>query len=318
MSILLGNGGLRNVKEIYVGVGGSARKVKEGYVGVDGVSRLFYRAAPPLPPIGTTLEQCTWAEIRQIADAGKAAEYFKPGDTKAVHLKGTASKLSLDITYYVYILGFDHNLANDQSAKNTIDFGTWKDEGGKDICLMSGYNDDSDFFMNPKIYGNEGGWKSSHMRYAVLGSTDTEDGDAGASAATDPVANTLMSCLPEDLRAVMKPMTVWTDNTGGRAAGAENVTSTVDYLPLLAEYELFGSDDNANEDEASKQAQYDYYKDGAAAVKYRSDSTGSAVFCWERSPRAYNSDMFCCVGTKGNAGTSSAHYSCGVAPVFRV
>lgn len=48
MSILLGNGGVKNVKEIYVGVDGKPRKVKEGYVGVDGVPRKFYTSSKTL------------------------------------------------------------------------------------------------------------------------------------------------------------------------------------------------------------------------------------------------------------------------------
>ena len=310
MSILLGNGGLRNVKEIYVGVGGSPRKVKEGYVGIGGVPRKFYSAEKPL-------NDYTWAEIRQIADAGLASQYFKVGDTKSVLLKGTASKLSLNTTYYVYILGFDHNLANDQSAKNTIDFGTFKDASGKDICLMSGYNDDSDFYMNTSPT-NAGGWKNSYMRNTILGSTKAANGNAGTDTATSPKANTLMSCLPAELRAVMKPMTIYTDNVGGGSDSASNVTATVDYLPLLAEYELFGSNSYANTNETSHQTQYEYFRDGGSKVKYRSDSTGSAPRWWERSPYRNHSDSFCLVGTNGNAYNYSAGYSYGVAPAFRV
>ena len=310
MAIYLGNGGVRQVKEIYVGVGGSPRKVKEGYVGIGGVPRKFYSAEKPL-------NDYTWAEIRQIADAGKAAEYFKPGDTKAVHLKGTASKLSLDITYYVYILGFDHNQANDQSAKNTIDFGTWKDESGKDICLMSGYNDDSDFYMNTS-HTNAGGWKNSYMRNTILGSTKAANGNAGTDTATSPKANTLMSCLPAELRAVMKPMTIYTDNVGGGSDSASNVTATVDYLPLLAEYEIFGSNSYANTNETSRQTQYEYFRDGRSKVKHRSDSTGSTATWWERSPRRDGSGRFCSVYGDGGADTSGAGYSYGVAPAFRV
>lgn len=57
MSILLGNSGIRNVKEIYIGVNGNAKKVKEGYVGVGGVPKLFYKAGTPIGnlPVGNTV-----------------------------------------------------------------------------------------------------------------------------------------------------------------------------------------------------------------------------------------------------------------------
>ena len=293
-----------------MGVGGSPRKVKEGYVGIGGVPRKFYSAEKPL-------NDYTWAEIRQIADAGLASQYFKVGDTKSVLLKGTASKLSLNTTYYVYILGFDHNLANDQSAKNTIDFGTFKDASGKDICLMSGYNDDSDFYMNTSPT-NAGGWKNSYMRNTILGSTKAANGNAGTDTATSPKANTLMSCLPAELRAVMKPMTIYTDNVGGGSDSASNVTATVDYLPLLAEYELFGSNSYANTNETSHQTQYEYFRDGGSKVKYRSDSTGSTAYWWGRSSYRNDSHYFCGVSDAGGAGSTSAGFSYGVAPAFRV
>ena len=308
MSILIGTGGAKSVKEIYIGVNGQPREVKEGHVGVGGTAKLFYSAAPPLPPKGKALNEYTWEEIRQIADAGKAAEYFKVGDTKAVHLKGTASKLTLDATYYVYILGFDHNLTNDSNAKNTVDFGTFKDANGKDLCLVSGYNNDSDFYMN-KSSTNAGGWKSSYMRSSILG---------GDGSATFPEANTLMSCLPQDLRAVMKPMFVWTDNVGNKSTGSDAVTVTFDYLPLLAEYEVFGTNSYANANEPKRQAQYAYFKDGGSKVKYRSDSTGSTIDWWVRSPYRTNGESFRTVKSNGSAGSSYAEYSCGVAPIFRV
>ena len=50
-----------------------------------------------------------------------------------------------------------------------------------------------------------------------------------------------MAALPADLRAVMKPITKYTDNIGGGTNDAGNVTASVDYLPLLAEKEIFGS-----------------------------------------------------------------------------
>lgn len=57
----------------------------------------------------------------------------------------------------------------------------------------------------------------------MLGSTNTNDGDATATTATNPVANTLMAALPSDLRAVMQPMTIYTDNTGGGSGNASYV-----------------------------------------------------------------------------------------------
>ena len=134
--------------------------------------------------------------------------------------------------------------------------------GGTDICLVDGnYNSYSTngtkyFNMNHSSNTNAGGWKGCDLRYDVLGSTNTNDGDATATTATNPVANTLMAALPSDLRAVMQPMTIYTDNTGGGSDNASYVTKTTDYLPLLAEYEIFGTRTYANSAEKNYPAQF--------------------------------------------------------------
>ena len=127
-----------------------------------------------------------------------------------------------------------------------------------------------------------------------------------------------MAALPSDLRAVMQPMTIYTDNTGGGSDNASYVTKTTDYLPLLAEYEIFGTRTYANSAEKNYQAQYAYYSAGNSKVKYRHSATGSAAWWWGRSPFYGNGGYFCFVDTGGNANYTGARFSNGVAPAFRV
>ena len=266
------------------------------------------------------LNENTWETISGVSADSTGASYWAVGDRKAVAVSGTVGTQSVSGTYYVYIIGFNHNGATG------IDFGTFKTalSGGTDICLIdAGYgnnytNGTKYFNMNHSSNTNSGGWKGCDLRYDVLGSTNTNDGDATATTATNPVANTLMAALPSDLRAVMKPMTIYTDNTGGGSNTASNVTASVDYLPLLAEYEIFGTRSYANSSEQNHQAQYAYYSAGNSKVKYRHSATSSAAWWWERSPNYGNSSAFCCVYTNGNAYSNSAGYSNGVAPAFRV
>ena len=265
-----------------------------------------------------TLNDNSWAAIHSVSGTG--ASYWAVGDRKAVAVSGTVGTQSVSGTYYVYIIGFNHNGATG------IDFGTFKTalSGGTDICLIdAGYgnnytNGTKYFNMNHSSNTNSGGWKGCDLRYDVLGSTNTNDGDATATTATNPVANTLMAALPSDLRAVMKPMTIYTDNTGGGSNTASNVTASVDYLPLLAEYEIFGTRSYANSSEQNHQAQYAYYSAGNSKVKYRHSATSSAAWWWERSPYYDNSNTFCFVNTNGFANYNHAWYSIGVAPAFRV
>lgn len=274
--------------------------------------------------VNTTLNNNSWDIISHVSSQSLGDSYWAVGDRKAVTVNGTVGTQAINGTYYVYILGFDHNSSREGTG---ITFGTFKTalSGGTDICLVdSHYNDYSTtggqkwFNMNHSSNTNSGGWKGCDLRYDVLGSTNSNNNDAGTTTATSPVSGTLMAALPSDLRAVMKPMTIYTDNTGGGSNTASYVTASVDYLPLLAEFEIFGTRSYANSAEQNYQQQYQYYKNGNSKVKYRHSSTSSTAYWWERSPYYYNSSTFCFVNTNGNAGNSSARFSYGLAPAFRV
>lgn len=273
--------------------------------------------------VSSVLNENDWSVIKSVADASQGANYWAVGDRKAVTVNGTVGTQAINGTYYVYILGFDHNSSREGTG---ITFGTFKTalSGGTDICLVdSHYNDYSTggqkwFNMNHSSNTNSGGWKGCDLRYDVLGSTNSNNNDAGTTTATSPVSGTLMAALPSDLRAVMKPMNIYTDNTGGGSNTASYVTKSVDYLPLLAEYEIFGTRSYANSAEQNYQAQYQYYKNGNSKVKYRHSSTSSTAYWWERSPSYNYSNSFCIVGTSGGANDGYARYSYGLAPAFRV
>ena len=292
-------------------------------------------------PTKRALNDQTWAEIRQVSDAGKGSEYWNVGDRKGILVNGTVGTLAINTTLYVYILGFNHNSAKEGTG---IHFGTFKSAltNGTDLCLVDSYYGSYQSYNGTKYFQmnhwgsssnyntNYGGWKACDMRYDILGSTNKAPSgygaqkttsvvgyDAPTNTATSPVANTLMAALPSELRAVMKPITKYTDSVGNSSNVAGNVTASVDYLPLLAEFEIFGTRSYANQYEQNSQVQYDYYKSGNSKVKYRHSSTGSAAVWWERSPSYYASN-FCIVTTNGNAGNNGASCSYGLAPAFMV
>ena len=288
-------------------------------------------------PTKKALNDQTWAEIRQVSDAGQGSSYWSVGDRKAVLVNGTVGTLAVNQTLYVYILGFNHNSAKEG---NGIQFGTFKTalSGGTDVCLVDGsynsYKTDGSKIFNMNHWGNYnyGGWKACDLRYDILGSTNkapvnygkaraTSDTgyDAPTNTATSPVANTLMAALPADLRAVMKPITKYTDNKGNSSDVAANVTSSLDYLPLLAEQEIFGGNRTySNQYEKNSQVQYAYYSAGNSKVKYRHSATGSTAYWWERSPYYGSGNSFCFVYANGNATYNYARYSYGLAPAFMV
>ena len=238
-----------------------------------------------------TVANSTWDNIKTISEAGNAASYFAVGDVKSIRLNGTVqgftfSNLAID----AFILGFNHN--SGREGNNRIHWLIGK-IGGKDVALCdSQYNSSGSsagFRMN-QSNTNSGGWNGSYMRKTVLGNSGTP---------SSPPANSLLAALPSDLRAVMKGTTKYTDNTGGGSDTASYVTSTTDYLFLLAEFEVWGTRYGANSAEQNYQKQYDYFKAGNSRVAYDHRNTGSAVWWWLRSPYYNYSSSFRDVFTDG-------------------
>ena len=262
-----------------------------------------------LPEIGTPLNDMTWADIRAISDAGLASSYFNVGDRKAVTLNGTVGSLSLSGTYYCYIIGIDHNSTIEGTNRIHFQLGKTALSGGTDVALcdskyMSGVSATGYFSMNSSDI-NSGGWASSQMRTNICGTSLTS------------YSGTIIEVIPAELRAVLKPVTKYTDNTGNSVA-ASAVTATTDYFFLLSEYEVFGEISKSNSNEASKQAQYAYYAAGNSKIKHNHSEITKAVFWWLRSPAANSSNYFLLVYTVGSVEFGNSNFSLGFAPGFCV
>lgn len=115
-----------------------------------------------------TLENSTWAEIAEIANAGRAPLVFNVGDEKKITLT-TGDEITL------VILGFNHDEyydeVNDEDNTSPITF-------GMKHCLATRYP------MN-STNTNTTGWENSQMRVSTMA--------------------TLFNQLPADLRALIKP-----------------------------------------------------------------------------------------------------------------
>lgn len=142
---------------------------------------------------------------------------------------------------------------------------------------------------------NAGGWQNSAMRTSTM--------------------QTLLSHLPDDVKAVIKPVNKLT------SAGSQSTTieTTSDSLFLLSEIEVFGSTSYSVAGEGER---YAYYRDiantNALRVKKLSNGAGSAGGWWLRSPRASGSAHFCGVSRNGAADYDGASSSFGVAFGFCV
>lgn len=257
--------------------------------------------------ISSTLNSNSWATIKAVSDAGKGDNYWDVGDTKIITINGTVQGFTFSNLYIsVFILGFNHNSSRD--GNNRIHFQIGKISNKLVGLCDSNYGSyvSSGFCMNTSRT-NSGGWSNSHMRKTVLGNSGTP---------SSPPANSLLAALPADLRAVMKSVYKYTDNTGGGSDTASYVTATTDYLFLLAEFEYHGKRTYANSAEQNYQKQYDYYKAGNSKVHYRHDNTGSAVCAWTRSANSGNGSIFCRVYADGTPGIDYADISWALAPGF--
>ena len=253
--------------------------------------------------IPAVLNNATWAQVKQASDSGVASNYWSVGDTKQITINGKVSDgLTLsNYSTYVYIIGFDHN----SSVEGTgIAFGGFKTaaSSGTDVALCdSGYGANKSsgqwFNMNNND-STTGGWASCNMRNNTL-----------------PLVK---AALPSELQSALKTTTIYTDNTGGSSTAASYVTATQDDLYLLAEFEIFGARTYANSAEQTKQQQYAYYVAGNSKVKYRHDSTATAVYWWGRSVYATYTGLFCVVRGDGTADLYNAYSSNGLAVAFKV
>lgn len=261
----------------------------------------------------TTLNDNSWEKIRGISDAGIGANYWSIGDRKEVTLNGTVGHLTLsNYTTYAFIIGFNHNASVEGSNRIHFQLAKTALSGGTDVCLCdSSYNSTvstTGYFSMNNSQTNSGGWRSSQMRIAICGTS------------LSSYSETIISVIPAALRAVLKSVTKYTDNTGGgEGSVASNVTATTDYFFLLSEFEAFGSISYGNTNEKSKQAQYAYYSAGNSKIKYKHDGTSTAAYWWLRSPFASYFTNFVFVDTNGTVSYSSdADSSFGFAPGFCV
>lgn len=261
--------------------------------------------------VSSTLNNNEWSVIKSVSDAGQGANYWSIGDRKAVTLNGTVGKLSLsNVTTYAFIIGFNHNASVEGTNRIHFQLAKTALTGGTDVCLCdSSYNSNvstTGYFSMNSSRTNSGGWASSQMRTNICGTS------------LSSYSGTIIAVIPAALRAVLKSVTKYTDNTGGGSTAASAVTATTDYFFLLSEYEVFGSIYYANSNESSKQAQYAYYSAGNSKIKYKHDGTSTAAGWWLRSPYAGYSYFFVIVHTGGTVSYANAYLSLGFAPGFCV
>lgn len=277
------------------------------------------------PPAKKALNNMTWDEISQVSEMGLAYSYYAIGDRKSVYVSGKIGTYSVSKTYYVFIIGFDHNRDIEGPG---ITFGTFFESLSATECIAlvdSKYGkemrDDTGkyFNINHGVATSDGGWKGCDIRYDVLGSTKTKNADAVSNTATTPVPETLMAALPSSLRSVMKPMSIYSNNVGP-TQDETAVTKTIDYLPLLSVVEVEGAEVSAaiNQAERTYQKIYDYYRYGNDIRKDRPQEIGGHADWWTRSPYYYDFRWYYIETNPAGSSAIDPRKSLGLSPMFRV
>lgn len=118
-----------------------------------------------LPPLGTALNDCTWAQIDAVGKAGKQSEYFTVGDTKSVTMKSGEIII-------LRIIDFNHDVLSAPQSSETAPY-TFDVQG----CLNAS---------------------------AQLNSADTNVGGYTGCAFYTTLRGSIKNMLPDDLLGVMK------------------------------------------------------------------------------------------------------------------
>ena len=232
------------------------------------------------------LDSLSWAEIAEIAKAGRAACVFNIGDEKTITLS-TGEKITL------VILGFFHDTCYDseydEDTSYTITFGMKN-------CLATRYQ------MNASNT-NVGGWESSKMRTSVM--------------------PTLLSQLPADLQSVIK--SVYKKTSAGNKSTTITTTNDKLFLLSEVEVNGTTATTYADEGEQyayfkrnGGYVQYGndgYYPNG---IKALSNGDGASYIWWLRSPYVTYSNFFRYVYNVGYVSGYGASYSFGVSFGFCV
>lgn len=233
--------------------------------------------------------------IQKVARLGMGANFWSVGDKIGMYVNGEVGTLSLNDTYYAFILGFNHNSTLEGAHTIHFQFGKTSDE--KDIAFTdSNYSIGLEGFVMNTTVTNEGGWKNSYMRKTICPA--------------------FFDALPEEWKSIISPCTKYSDNVGGGVDTEENVTPTIDKIWLLAGYEVMGTYELTpyeNSSEQNFQKQYDYYANGNSPDKGRLDDVDTDCIWWLRSVSVEDSSNFDAYRFIHNASTSL-----GFAPGFVV
>ena len=286
---------------------------------------------------GKALDDYTWNEIKTASEGGYAKYMWSLGDTK--DLSAFMGQTSTTYTRAT-IIGFDHdNLANG-SGKAGITFKlpytsstykhwdtvpaningiSWIGSLIRSNCLKS--NEDQYVFDTSVTSTTEGTYYTlnddNETFTQVTLPTDYVEGIKYYSKTTLEADGTFIAGLPTDLSAVIKQVIklTWGGYGGDKTSSDNTIIKTKDWLFLLADGEVFGSDTSKRYTTSYSKVglegeQYEYYKE------YEEKKLRFGNYQWLRSPSPSSTNNFAYWNYNGYVTNNLAYNSRAVALCF--
>ena len=215
-----------------------------------------------LDDVSTTIAENSWAQIAQIAESGRAPQYWSVGDEITFNLNGTLSGVANQpVTMQIY--GFNHDdLPNGKKAGITF--------GMKGLLTASDLNANGTRRMEATPT-NANSFIGSEMGIWLNGG--------------------LYNMFPSEVKTAIKDVNKKTSDK----VTSTSISTDVMKLFLFSEIELFGF---ARESVDGEGEQYPIFTDHASRIKLTNNSVGSISTWWERSPGSYG-NSFCTVDIDG-------------------
>lgn len=287
---------------VWVGVTGTENYEYFGPEGINVYVSVSGGGDTPTP--SGNLSNLTWEQISEYSSNGTISNYASIGDSKQITFVWRNNTITLD----AFIIGINHNSELEGNNRTHFQIGKMDSvDGMKLACFVSEYYMDNIPDNNSMNFSNNnnGGWESSELR-KYMGTKNS---------------NLVGICLDPAVRAVLKPMTKYSDNLGLNATvppTQDNITATTDYMVPLSEFEYMGEIVYSNPYERNKQKQYAYYANGNSRVHYQSNNLNLTGKTWTRSTANESDSDFVCIAEDGGPETIGAKESIGLSLVFCV
>lgn len=230
----------------------------------------------PIPQTSEELNECTWAQINDLACSAAVDPepfLFMTDATHKIEKDIDLSAIGCSSTVKARIIGVEQDV-DENSNKIGLTF---------QLCDGLARDKPTAMRMNASN-ATSGGWETCEMRTTNLPK--------------------IKDALPDDLKPLLKKIRKKTN----MADSGTQMTESADELVLLSVMEVFGPSQNAKEWWPLEGEWYQWYENhNTNEDRIIHDMSGSAGGWWLRS--VYSSASFCYVNTNGARGTDGASYS---------